>query len=479
LAHLLLHDATGDASDQHERLEMALAEAGEERDVRALAFAARAGDLAVLRVEQVDEAAMWADKAALEAADSSATEVQEKVSMALAWTRVLQGRPIDEVAVVGSLKTEGAAHPDSVARALGVRLAFRGQYEQAKAIFADLLARADERGELRFMAMIELQLCEVELRAGHVHEAARLVDDLEELLGWESTQEGALNYVTRVRALLAAIAGDPVAAGRWGRAVLERGARPTDRGIPGWDRLDAKRALGIAALIDRDASQAVEHLQDVWGHMRRAHVKDPGAFPVAGDLVDALVATEQYDEARQVIEQLSRLSADQQHPWGLATARRGESLVQLATADHYLDAAAADLEDAVASYGSLGLDFDRARSLLSLGVIQRRFKKWAAARTSLEQAADLFDVGGSLGWANRAREELNRVSGRRSAPADQLTPTETRVVRLAAGGKSNKEIARELFVSINTIEGHLSRAYAKLDVPSRSQPVHALPAGAE
>lgn len=471
LAHLLLHETGTHIGAGDTCAEMALAEAGDEPDVRALALSSRAGYMAIDSVQRIDEAARWAEKA-VAAAHLAGAEAEEPARAVLAWTWVLQGQSIDELAGVGLSTPGDAVAHNSIVRALGVRLAFRGEYEEAKVLFGDLLAVADERGELRFVAMMELQLCEVELRAGHVHEAARLVDDLEDFFAFDNTQAGPLIHVARVRALLAALAGDPADAVRWGQAVLDH--YPPGTSGAGWDGLEAQRAMGIAALFVRDASGAVEHLHEVWHHTRREQIADPGAFPVAGDLVEALVATERYAEAQDVLEQLRRLSVDQEHPWGLATTMRGESLLRLASADHYLDDAADCLAEAASTYGSLGLHFDQARSLLSLGVVQRRFKKWAAARSSLEQAAGLFEEGGASGWADRAREELSRVSGRRAVTAGKLTPTETRVVRLAASGMSNKEIARELFVSVNTVEGHLSRAYTKLGVRSRSQLVRVL-----
>ena len=76
-----------------------------------------------------------------------------------------------------------------------------------------------------------------------------------------------------------------------------------------------------------------------------------------------------------------------------------------------------------------------ARSLLALGRAQRRWKKWGAARSSLEEAAAAFDELGSPGWAEEARSELERVSvpGGRARPGE-LTPAEQRVAELAADG---------------------------------------------
>jgi DNA-binding NarL/FixJ family response regulator len=91
------------------------------------------------------------------------------------------------------------------------------------------------------------------------------------------------------------------------------------------------------------------------------------------------------------------------------------------------------------------------------------------ARRSLEQAAAAFDELGSPGWADQARVELSRVGARRPRAEGELTPTEQRVATLAAEGLSNKEIAATLFVTVHTVEAHLSHAYRKLGVRSRGQ----------
>ena len=106
---------------------------------------------------------------------------------------------------------------------------------------------------------------------------------------------------------------------------------------------------------------------------------------------------------------------------------------------------------------------------LALGRAARRRKWWAPARRSLEAALDAFAEMGSPGWEERARAELERVAGRKATPPGSLTPAERRAVGLAAQGLSNREIAQALFVTVRTVETHLSRAYAKLGVRSRTQ----------
>ena len=81
----------------------------------------------------------------------------------------------------------------------------------------------------------------------------------------------------------------------------------------------------------------------------------------------------------------------------------------------------------------------------------------------------MFGRLGCLGWAELAAAELARVGGRRGASGGGLSPSEQRVAELVAGGLSNKEIAARLYVSPHTVETHLSSAYAKLGVRTRTQ----------
>ena len=76
---------------------------------------------------------------------------------------------------------------------------------------------------------------------------------------------------------------------------------------------------------------------------------------------------------------------------------------------------------------------------------------------------------GSARWAELAGSELKRVGARRPRASGELTPAERNVAELAAQGRANKEIASELHITIHTVEAHLSRAYGKLGVRSRTQ----------
>ena len=347
---------------------------------------------------------------------------------------------------------------DSVDRPAGVRLAFRGELAQAREVFRRLLARSDERGERSGIVFV-VQLCEVELRAGQTHAAAQALD---ELAHWDALEDASA-FRARVEASLAALRGDPERA----TALAETVFRASESTTEEWHRLEARRAAGLAALLQRQPERAASSLAAVWEHTLREGVDDPGAFPVAGDLAEALAEAGRFDAAREVVRRLAGLAVAQEHPWGLATVER--SLAVLTLTVGYDDAAAADLAQAAAAYRSLGLDFDAARTLLFLGRAQRRAKKRTAARQSLQAARAGFERLGCSGWAQAAAAELDRVSGRRAAPGGGLTPSEQRVADLVASGLSNKQIAAQLFVSVATVEAHLSSVYAKLGIHSRTQ----------
>jgi DNA-binding CsgD family transcriptional regulator len=137
-------------------------------------------------------------------------------------------------------------------------------------------------------------------------------------------------------------------------------------------------------------------------------------------------------------------------------------------------------ESVAALDGSPAL-LERARSLAELGAALRRDGQRAAARDPLARALDLAARCGARPLAARAREELRAAGARPRRPwrtgVDALTPSELRVARLAAEGRSNREIAYELYVTLKAVEGHLARAYAKLGIEGRSHLARALAAG--
>lgn len=462
-AHLLLSEGGGvkSVTDHQRHLELALVEARDDPLLRAHVLAKMSVHATAACVAQVPEAEAWA-REAMRASDGVDPEVQQLALHGLAWAEALAGRPIDDLSGRARIGSPRAFHiVDSVDRVMGMRHTWRGEIADARAIIVRLLELADGRGELWSYVILRLHLCEVELRAGDWDAATVLLDE------WAESMEGELLVAPsyeRCRAQLAAGRGDPDAVARWA-ATATAGAEATGAS---WQLLGTRRAEGTAALLAHDPGRAVERLRQVWEHTEREGVYDPGALPVAPELVDALAASDELAEAHAVTDRLRQLAEQQEHPWGLATVQRCAGLLSLAGGSYDEEGAAA-VRGAADDYKKLGLRFDFARSLLALGRAQRRHRKWAAARESLEQALTAFDEMGSPGWLAEARSELDRVGARRPRTPGQLTPSEQRVVDLAAEGFSNKEIARTLVVTVNTVETHLSHAYVKLGIRSRSQ----------
>jgi DNA-binding CsgD family transcriptional regulator len=460
-AHLLLAEAATTASADEEHLDKAIAESASDPGLRSQALARRARLLAQNQFQRIAEAERVAGEALVTAGDPDA---ERRALAALGWARVVRGRAVDELLERSGELAPGASslYDGSVELPAGVRLAFRGELAQAREVFRRLLVSADERGEARSGLVLILQLVYVELRAGDTAAAARLLEEWDQ---WSALEPEAWIARACLEAVLAAVRGQPDRAKELAARMLEASESDSWGRLLGW--LEAQRALGLVGLLERAPERAIASLGAVWEHTVREGVDDPGAFPVAGDLVEALAESGRFEEANEVIGRLDRLACEQRHPWGLATLKR--SLAAVALADGYEDRAAAQLSGAADDYRGLGIGFESARALLFLGRVQRRSKKQAAARDSLEQARSAFERLGCPGWAGLAGAELDRVSGRARAASGGLTPSEQRVAELVAGGLSNKEVAAQLYVSVYTVEAHLSNAYAKLGIRSRTQ----------
>ena len=152
------------------------------------------------------------------------------------------------------------------------------------------------------------------------------------------------------------------------------------------------------------------------------------------------------------------------HETGYVHARSGAALALLGDSVAVLEGSPALLE--------------RAHSLAELGAALRRSGERAAARDPLTLALELAVRCGARPLAARVRDEVKATGARPRRPwrtgVEALTPSELRVARLGAEGRSNREIACELYVSLKAIEGHLARAYAKLGIEGRGQLPHVL-----
>jgi DNA-binding CsgD family transcriptional regulator len=229
--------------------------------------------------------------------------------------------------------------------------------------------------------------------------------------------------------------------------------------------VDALKAVGFVRLTRGKANEAVEPLTEA----ARAHAAlgliEPGWTRLHGDWIEALLAAGDLAQARHATAEFHRVAVAGGHPWSLMASARCHGL--LAEADDRPEEAITWFERSLAADPDGEMRFERARTLVAMGRVRRRGGRRRAARLALTEAVDIFDRAPSPPWAARAAAELAAVSGR--AVADGLTGTERLVADFAAAGRTNREIATELRMSVRTVESHLSAAYRKLGVRSRTE----------
>jgi DNA-binding CsgD family transcriptional regulator len=232
-------------------------------------------------------------------------------------------------------------------------------------------------------------------------------------------------------------------------------------------RLRLAQGRAADALADFQACAAL-FSADVWG----MPIRDTGYVHARSGAALALLRLGQHEGAHQLADAELADARAFGAPRALGIAVRTAGLARGGP-----EGTALLRESVEALEGSPAL-LERAHSLAELGAALRRDGQRAAARDPLARALELAARCGARPLAARAHDELRAAGARPRRPwrtgAEALTPSELRVARLAAEGRSNREIAGELYVTLKAIEGHLARAYAKLGIDGRGQLAHAL-----
>jgi ATP/maltotriose-dependent transcriptional regulator MalT len=342
---------------------------------------------------------------------------------------------------------------------LGRTLAFADELEEGRRVLEDRRQRALELGDDESRAGLSLHLAELEVKAGRFDVALRLAEECLAIVEGSYAEE-AQSAPSYVIALIRGHQGDISLARKIAEDGLARCVAQNDLLFGAIHRA----TLGFLELSVGDNAAAVEWLSPVVDRFRESR-DDPGLPHNARipDAIEALTALDRLDEAEELLEAWDETGERFDRPRVRASSARCRALIGAARGE--LEPALERALSAVEQHADLPLPFERARTLIVLGSVQRRVKKKAAARESLEDALQLLDAIGERLWPPRAHAELARISGR--APSGGLTATEERVADLVAGGRSNKEVAAELFVSVRTVEHHVSRIFDKLGVRRR------------
>jgi len=331
----------------------------------------------------------------------------------------------------------------------------RGEVDRAHAIFADLESAASARGDEGTRTLLLWFLSLVDWYPGRLRAALELAAAANEL-GEETQFAHNPGWKGRVQGLIEADLGLVEAARASARDALAFSEANADEVFA----VSSRGVLGRLELALGNVGAAADQLRELPRRLLAGGVNDP-ASPVWADAIEALAGLGELELARSYLDHYELHARQLGSPWALAAAARCRGLLCAAEGD--LEAAFAAFEEAVAVLDEHPFPLERGRTLLCLGTVRRKAGQKRAAREVLEQALAVFDELGARLWAEKARGELQRISGRRPA-SDGLTEAELRVASLAAQGRSNKEIAAELFMGVSTVEMHLSRVYRKLGV---------------
>lgn len=271
----------------------------------------------------------------------------------------------------------------------------------------------------------------------------------------------------------------PIVPARWALTdlLLDRGRRdeareafapiaglaadPPPSIVAGW-------ALGAQSrlLLDEDPEGALAAAVRAGEVMDALGAVNPAVLPWASLGAQAALALGDADRARELADDELRRAEAFGAALTVAIARRSRALA--AEGEERL----ARLEEAAAGLEGSPARLERARILCELGRARRRANALPAARDALREALHLAAACGADALLERAREELRAARGRLRRPVGAapagLTPRELELCRMAAAGRSNREIAESLFLTVKTVETHLGSAYRKLDVPGRS-----------
>ena len=241
----------------------------------------------------------------------------------------------------------------------------------------------------------------------------------------------------------------------------------------------AARGEGLAMASAEFATAVLHnglgHYQAALAAAKQACKHDELGFGVwvLPELIEAGMRSGQNEIAAAALQELTQRTSLSRNPWARGIEARSRALM----ADGQ---AAEDLyQEAISQLSNSRMTVHLARAHLIYGEWLRRQNRRSDAREQLRTAHQMLISMGADGFAERAARELHatgeRVRNRTTESPAQLTTRETQIARLAADGMSNPDIAAQLFMSPRTVEYHLHKIFAKLNITSRKDLHHALP----
>jgi DNA-binding CsgD family transcriptional regulator len=340
-------------------------------------------------------------------------------------------------------------------------MSYMGRLDEACEQMSAVRRRCIVRGSETDLIFVAFFTTLFEIWRGRFTDAASLAQETVERaqqLGGDHLQVVALT----VQAMVAAHLGQATETRDTARAAIELAQRCGSPRLSDW----ASISLGFLEVSLGNYADALTTLQPQlarFDYVPGTEIVTTGYLP---DAVEALIAQGRHAEAEPMIHAMEANGRRLERPWMLAMGARCRAMMLAAQGD--VAAAATAAEEAVAHHELLPMPFERARTLLLLGQLQRRLRKKDSARATLTEALAAFEAVGTALWADRARAELARTKVVPSTNVG-LTPSEQRVAELAASGMTTRDVAAALFISPKTVETNLARIYRKLDIRSRAE----------
>jgi DNA-binding CsgD family transcriptional regulator len=379
--------------------------------------------------------------------------------MMVFWAEVNLGRAADLPLLERALAIEEGGHEDS-STLPGFFWMYTDRPDLARARFLWMRQTGEEIGEFSGDADVATQLAQVEILADDGPRARAYIEEARMLWAQEGQHERL--PLIRTQALLDAHVGRLAEAETAARAGL---ARAVDDGatIVGVAFL---QILALVAASRGDHAAVLEWTAKARGLLDSISWVDGLRLDPLPERAEALAHLGRLDDAAAALAELQQREAVLHRPYLVAAIARVWALLALARGDEA--AAVAATEAAMDDRSVAWRSFDRARTQLVRGQVLLRVRRPRDAGVALDAALETFERIGARAWAERTRTELRRL-GRRRTTSDDLTPAEAQVAALAASGLRNHEVAARLGVSPKTVEAHLARVYAKLDIRSRAE----------
>lgn len=383
---------------------------------------------------------------------------------------VLGGGEIDEAAMERAIAIERELGDLPVRHSprfwLGNQLHLTDVLERARPLLDEAFERSLRDGEVTDRLHVVLPLIDLETRAGNWERCERLISDGLEL-ALDVGQEYTERFLRAFELQLDILRGEVGHVREAIAALLAQAERSSDR--PQAAHLLSLGGLFELSLGDAEAAwQRLEpaiRLQSTLGQSWCCGSAMSYAN-IVPNTIEALVTLGQVQAAEHLLATQEAQTERTKFPSRVIVTARSRALVAAGKGD--MNAATEALELALEAHKSLSEPFELGRTMLVLGGVERRAKRKRSAREALEQATAIFDVLGARLWTEKTRAELGRVTGRGEG-GPELTAAERKVAELVAEGRTNKEVAALLFVSVRTVEAHLAKIFRKLGLESRSE----------